>query len=191
MSDLTPRFTITETAIPEVKIIQPRIHGDERGFFMETYRENEFKEGGIPGQFVQDNHSRSSKGVLRGLHFQVAPHRIGKLVRVVRGSAYDVAVDLRSDSATYGQWVGEILTVQNQKMFFIPEGFAHAFLALEDETEFLYKMSGYYAPEYEKGLSWNDPDIAIVWPDMDQDFLVSEKDQSNLSFKDIQASPVF
>ena len=151
--------------IEGLKVIEPAVFGDARGYFMETYNYNDFKEAGIDCQFVQDNQSASKKGVLRGLHFQKEFPQ-GKLVRVVKGSVFDVAVDLRSDSETYGKWFGVELTEENKKQFYIPEGFAHGFLVLSDLAEFCYKCTDFYHPGDEGGLAWNDPEIGIKWPQL-------------------------
>lgn len=156
-------------------IVKPRVFPDGRGFFLETYKKSEYAANGITEDFVQDNHSRSSRGVLRGLHFQRAPYAQGKLVRVTRGRVWDVAVDIRPGSATYGKWYGVELSEENRTMFYIPAGFAHGFVTLEDDTEFMYKCTAEYNKESEGGLIWNDPDLAIGWPVTD--VLVSEKDQ--------------
>ena len=161
---------LTPTSLPGVVIVEPTVFGDERGWFMETFNEPRFhralQELGLPlpRPFVQDNHSCSRKGVLRGLHFQREPHAQGKLVRVVQGAAWDVAVDIRPGSATLGQWVGVELTADNRRQLWIPEGFAHGFLALEDDTHFLYKTTDVYARECEGAIVWNDPTLAIAWP---------------------------
>ncbi len=166
----------TPLAIPDVLLIEPKVFGDERGFFYESYNQRQFEEAvGREVTFVQDNHSRSVKGVLRGLHYQIQ-HPQGKLVRVVEGEVFDVAVDLRKGSATFGQWVGEMLSVENKRQLWVPEGFAHGFLVLSDYAEFLYKTTDYYAPEYERCLTWNDPAIAIDWPH-DVKPVLSVKDQ--------------
>ena len=144
-------------------IIEPTLHGDSRGYFMETYNKNDMAEAGLTMEFVQDNQSSSSKGVLRGLHFQ-KQHPQGKLVRVIKGTVFDVVVDLRSHSETYGKWFGEILSAENNKQFYIPEGFAHGFLVLSDTAEFCYKCTDFYRPGDEGGLAWNDPEIDIKWP---------------------------
>jgi dTDP-4-dehydrorhamnose 3,5-epimerase len=173
---------LNQTAIPDVVLIEPTIYEDERGWFMESFNEQRFhaelqKLGlSIPRPFVQDNHSSSKKGVLRGLHFQRAPHAQGKLVRVVHGAAFDVAVDIRPDSPTFGKWVGVELSAVNKHMLWIPEGFAHGFLALEDGTEFLYKTTDYYAKECEGAIRWDDLSLSIDWP-KDIQILTSEKDQ--------------
>lgn len=144
-------------------VIEPALHGDSRGYFMETYNQNDMEEAGFDYQFVQDNQSSSSRGVLRGLHFQ-KEHPQGKLVRVIRGRVYDVAVDIRKDSKTYGKWFGLELTEENRKQFLVPEGFAHGYLVLSDWAEFCYKCTDFYHPGDEGGLAWNDPDIGIQWP---------------------------
>ncbi len=153
----------TRTAIPDVVIIEPKVFGDARGFFFESFNQKAFDEAlGRPARFVQDNHSSSARGVLRGLHYQIRQPQ-GKLVRVVRGEVFDVAVDLRRSSATFGQWVGERLSADNKRQLWIPEGFAHAFVVLTESAEFLYKTTDYYAPEYERCVLWNDPAIGIDW----------------------------
>lgn len=168
----------TPTAIPEVMVIEPKVFGDARGFFYESFNQAAFNAAtGTAFEFVQDNHSRSSGGVLRGLHYQLPPHAQGKLVRVVRGAVWDVAVDIRQNSATFGQWVGQELTEDNHKQFWIPPGFAHGFVVLSDSADFLYKTTNYYAPQSDRGLLWNDPDIGIAWPDLGMEFLLSDKDQ--------------
>ncbi|WP_319371568.1 dTDP-4-dehydrorhamnose 3,5-epimerase [uncultured Ilyobacter sp.] len=156
-------FKKTETGIKDLVIIDPAVCIDQRGFFMETYSKREFEKIGISTEFVQDNHSRSKKGVLRGLHFQTK-HQQGKLIRVTRGSIWDVAVDLRKGSQTFGRWYGLVLSEENRKMIYIPKGFAHGFLSLEDNTEIQYKCTDFYYPEYDAGISWDDPDIDIKWP---------------------------
>lgn len=150
-------------SVEGVLLIEPTVFGDKRGFFMETYNKQEFYELGIDTDFVQDNHSRSKRGTLRGLHFQTNRPQ-AKLVRVTSGEVFDVAIDLRCDSATFGKWFGCILTEKNKRMIFIPEGFAHGFLVLSESADFLYKCSDFYYPEHEAGIIWNDPDIAIDWP---------------------------
>lgn len=177
---------LIQTSIPDVVIIEPAVFGDERGWFMESFNEkrfhNELSKFGLPKPrpFVQDNHSCSSKGVLRGLHYQNTPHAQGKLVRVVKGSAFDVAVDIRPDSKTFGQWTGIELTAENKKMFWIPEGFAHGFVALEDDTHFLYKTTDYYAKDSEGTIVWSDSDLAIDWPKLEglESLLINEKDKT-------------
>ena len=179
-------FTIKETPIKDLIIIEPKVFGDERGFFQETYNKESFSELGLNMEFVQDNHSKSKKGVLRGLHFQTKNVQ-GKLVRVTRGAVYDVAVDLRSDSPTFGEWYGVLLTEKNKMMFYVPEGFAHGFLTLEDDTEFLYKCTNLYSPEYNNGVIWNDPTISIDWKFeefniTEEDLTISDKDKVQKQF---------
>lgn len=156
-------MNLIDTALPDVKILEPRIFGDERGFFMETFRDQWFREHVADRTFVQENHSKSARGVLRGLHYQTENTQ-GKLVRVISGSVFDVAVDLRRSSPTFGQWAGEILSAQNGRQRWVPEGFAHGFYALEEDTEFVYKCTGYYHPASEHSLLWNDPALGIDWP---------------------------
>lgn len=167
-------------------ILEPSAFGDERGFFMESWNEQRFREAGLDLAWVQDNHSRSHKGVLRGLHFQ-NPGPQGKLVRVTRGSVYDVAVDLRRDSPTFGGWVGVHLSGENKRLFWVPEGFAHGFLALEDDTDCLYKCTAPYLPGAEHVLAWDDPDLAIDWPVADLDVALSERDAAGLSLDQVRA----
>lgn len=157
------KFKFTEAGIKGLYIIEPTVFGDNRGYFMETYNYNEFKEAGLDMVFVQDNQSKSKKGVLRGLHFQ-KKHPQGKLVRVISGEVFDVAVDIREGSPTFGKWYGVVLSAENKKQFYIPEGFAHGFLVLSDEAEFVYKCTDFYHPEDEGGIIWNDPQIGIEWP---------------------------
>lgn len=182
---------ITRTAIQDVLIIEPTVFSDERGWFMESFNDERFsaelKSLGLPAPrpFVQDNHSSSKRGVLRGLHFQVPPHAQGKLVRVVKGAAYDVAVDIRKDSPTYKKWVAVGLSGDNKKMLWIPKGFAHGFLALEDGTELLYKTTDYYNPASEQSIRWDDETFAINWP-ADNDLIVSLKDSSAPSFSEFE-----
>jgi dTDP-4-dehydrorhamnose 3,5-epimerase len=178
---------IIETALPGVLIIEPRVFGDSRGFFMETWNVGAFAAAELDLTFVQDNHSRSQKGVLRGLHFQ-NPGPQGKLVRVTNGAVFDVAVDLRASSPTFGQWVGVELSAENKRMFWVPEGFAHGFLTLEGDTDFLYKCTAPYAPANEFTLAWNDPAVGIEWPVTGLDPIISEKDARGLALADV---PVF
>lgn len=159
------QIKVTKASIEGLYAIEPAVHGDERGYFMETYNLNDMKEAGLNLHFVQDNQSMSTKGVLRGLHFQ-KQYPQGKLVRVIRGSVFDVAVDLRANSRTYGQWYGVELTEKNKKQFYISEGFAHGFLVLSDMAEFCYKCTDFYHPGDEGGLAWNDPEIGITWPEL-------------------------
>jgi dTDP-4-dehydrorhamnose 3,5-epimerase len=176
-----------EAGLPDVLIVEPRVFGDARGFFMETWSAANFAQTGLDLAFVQDNHSRSQKGVLRGLHFQ-NPGPQGKLVRVTRGAVFDVAVDLRASSPNFGQWVGVVLSAVNKRMLWIPEGFGHGFLTLEDDTDFLYKCTAPYAPQGEFTLAWNDPTVGIDWPVQGLDLIISDKDAHGLSLADV---PVF
>lgn len=170
-------FTFTETAIEGVYIIEPKCYGDNRGYFMETYKEDNFRQAGLNYTFVQDNQSSSRKGVLRGLHFQERFPQ-AKLVRVLSGEVFDVAVDLRRGSKTYGKWVGVLLSGENKKQFMIPRGFAHGFVVVSEYAEFAYKCDELYHPEDEGGIAWNDPDVAIQWPDVGE-IILSEKDEKN------------
>lgn len=170
-------FEFEKTEIGGVQIITPKVYEDSRGFFLESYKEDEFIKAGIKSKFIQDNHSKSHKGVLRGLHFQIN-HQQAKLVRVIQGEVYDVAVDLRKDSSTYGKYVGVVLSADNKKMFFIPRGFAHGFLVLSDTAEFVYKCDEVYHPNDEGGIIFNDPTINIKWPDIDK-IELSEKDKKH------------
>ena len=154
---------VTATALPDVLLVEPKVFGDARGFFLESWNAKAFAEAGIPAAFVQDNHSRSPRGVLRGLHYQIRQPQ-GKLVRVVAGEVFDVAVDLRRASPTFGRWAGERLSADNKRMLWIPPGFAHGFLVLSESADFLYKTTDYYAPEHERVLAWNDPELGIKWP---------------------------
>lgn len=176
-------MNVIETKIKGLLILEPRVFGDDRGWFMESFNQQAFEQAlqerglDIP-QFVQDNHSYSQKGVLRGLHYQLNPYAQGKLVRVVQGRAWDVAVDIRKESPTFGQWVGVELTGENHKQFWIPAGFAHGFIALEDNTQFLYKTTNYYNKESEGAILWNDPEVSIEWPLSEiEEVLVSDKDE--------------
>lgn len=169
-------FTFQRLEIPEVVLIEPKVFQDGRGFFMETYKFSDFAEFGITERFVQDNHSRSKKGVIRGLHYQNPPKAQGKLVRVVAGEIFDVAVDIRKGSPTYGKWVGERLSAENKRMLYIPPGFAHGFCVLSEEAEVVYKVTEEYAPELEAGIIWNDPEIRIAWPIANP--IISDKDAS-------------
>lgn len=180
---------VAETPIAGLVVLEPKVFGDERGFFMETFNEAVFRSLGLPTNFVQDNHSRSSKGVLRGLHFQ-NPNPQGKLVRVTAGRAWDVAVDLRAGSPTFGRHFGVELSASNKKMFWIPEGFAHGFLSLEDGTDFLYKCTRLYSPADDGGLRWNDPVLGIAWPlaELGEAPVISAKDSQLPFFGDWKAS---
>ena len=178
------KITVTPCDIQGLYVIEPTVFKDERGYFVETYNQNDMKEAGLDMVFVQDNQSMSTRGVLRGLHFQKQFPQ-GKLVRVVRGKVFDVAVDLRSDSKTYGKWFGVELSAENMKQFYIPEGFAHGFLVLSDEAEFCYKCTDFYHPGDEGGLAWNDPEIGVEWPlEEGVDLIISEKDQKWKGLKD-------
>jgi dTDP-4-dehydrorhamnose 3,5-epimerase len=175
-------FKFLKTSINGVIIVEPTVYGDSRGFFMETYQKEEFAAGGIDVEFVQDNHSMSSKGVLRGLHFQ-KKYSQSKLVRCIKGEVFDVAVDLREGSPTFGKWEGVILSAENKRQFFIPKNFAHGFLVLSDEAEFVYKVDDYYHPNDEGGLMWNDKDIGIKWPVTDGlEIKLSDKDKLHPPF---------
>ena len=178
------KITVTPCDIEGLYVIEPTVFKDERGYFVETYNQNDMKEAGLDMVFVQDNQSMSTRGVLRGLHFQKQFPQ-GKLVRVVRGKVFDVAVDLRSDSKTYGKWFGVELSAENMKQFYIPEGFAHGFLVLSDEAEFCYKCTDFYHPGDEGGLAWNDPEIGVEWPLEERvDLIISEKYQKWKGLKD-------
>lgn len=173
----------TPLAIPEVILFEPKVFGDERGFFFESFNHRSFEESiGREAKFVQDNHSRSAKNVLRGLHYQIQ-HPQGKLVRVVQGEVFDVAVDLRESSPTFGQWVGALLNADNKNQLWVPEGFAHGFYVLSESAEFLYKTTDYYAPGHERCIAWNDPTLAIIWPEGGPP-IVSEKDAQGRLFRD-------
>lgn len=172
----------TPLAIPDVIVFEPRVFGDDRGFFFESFNHKVFEEVvGRPVRFLQDNHSRSAKGVLRGLHYQIRQPQ-GKLVRVTHGEVFDVAVDLRKSSATFGQWVGLLLSAENKKQLWIPEGFAHGFVVLSEHAEFLYKTTDYWAPEHERSLAWDDATVGIDWP-MEQQPVLSAKDQKAVNFE--------
>lgn len=180
-------FNFIKTEIEGVYIIETKVFGDNRGYFMETYNKEQFAEAGLTMEFVQDNQSRSTKGVLRGLHFQTE-HTQGKLVRVTEGEVYDVAVDLRKGSPTYGKYVGVTLTAENKKQFYIPEGFAHGFLVLSENATFTYKCTDFYAPNAEGGIMWNDPDVAIEWPmDGIENIVLSEKDKVHQTLKELNS----
>ena len=179
---------VIPTEIPDVLIIEPQVYGDDRGFFLESFNQKDFREKtGVNTTFVQDNHSMSLKNVLRGLHYQI-PNPQGKLVRVVSGSVFDVAVDARQSSPTFGQWVSCVLSAENKRIFWVPEGFAHGFLVLSDRAEFLYKTTNYYYPQYEKTILWNDADLGIDWP-LDTPPILSPKDQAGQPFKSVEVFP--
>lgn len=181
-------MNIIPTKIPDVLIIEPDVFGDSRGFFFESYNEKEFREmTRLPVTFVQDNHSRSKKHVLRGLHYQIRQPQ-GKLVRVISGEVFDVAADIRRSSPTFGKWVGEYLTAENKKQMWVPSGFAHGFLVLSGVAEFLYKTTDYYAPEHERCISWNDPVLNVQWP-VAGNPIVSEKDEKGILFQDAEVFP--
>lgn len=177
------------TPIPDLIIIEPTVHGDERGFFMETWQEEVFARNNIHAHFVQDNHSKSAQGILRGLHYQL--HRPqGKLVRVIRGEVYDVAVDMRKSSPTFGQWQAVVLSEQNRRMFWVPEGFAHGFYVLSEQAEFAYKCTDFYLPEHERTLRWNDPQLNIPWPLVGGEApMLSTKDAKGAVFNSAELYP--
>lgn len=178
---------VIETALPEVLILEPRVFGDDRGFFMESYNQRVFEELGLPTHYVQDNHSRSQKGVLRGLHYQLQQAQ-GKLVRAVRGAVFDVAVDLRRSSPNFGKWVGFELSEENKRLAWIPPGFGHGFLVTSESADFLYKATNYYAPDHERCVLWNDPAIGIEWP-LDGAPLLSGKDQAGIRLDEAETYP--
>lgn len=176
---------VSSTRIPDVLVIEPKVFGDERGFFFESFNQRAFNEAiGLDVSFVQDNHSKSAKNVLRGLHFQLPPHEQGKLVRVVKGEVFDVAVDIRKGSASFGQWAGVTLSAENKKQMWIPPGLAHGFLVLSDFAEFLYKTTDYYSPGFERSIVWNDPSLGIEWP-IDGKPVLSDKDSGAALFSAI------
>lgn len=181
-------MNVIRTAIPDVLILEPKVFGDSRGFFLESFNDSVFAEAtGLQRDFVQDNHSRSQKGVLRGLHYQLEQTQ-GKLVRVVSGRVYDVAVDVRKSSPTFGQWVGVELSAENHRMFWVPEGFAHGFVVLSDSADFLYKTTNYYHPASDRTLQWNDPALNIAWPlhELEGEPLLSAKDQVGLPLSRVE-----
>lgn len=182
-------MNVIKTAIPEVFIFEPKVFGDARGFFFESFSQKIFEEAvGKKIDFVQDNHSQSQKGVLRGLHYQLDPHAQGKLVRCIEGEVFDVAIDIRKHSATFGQWVGAVLSAENKRQLWIPEGFAHGFLTLSDTAQFVYKATNYYAPQSERCIIWNDPQINIEWPEAGQ-VQLSAKDQNGLLLSGAETYP--
>jgi dTDP-4-dehydrorhamnose 3,5-epimerase len=180
-------MNIIKTEIPDVLIIEPKVFGDARGFFFESFNQQAMADMGITAPFVQDNHSRSAKNVLRGLHYQIRQPQ-GKLVRVVVGEVYDVAVDVRKSSPTFGQWVGFNLSAENKRMAWIPPGFAHGFLVVSDYAEFLYKTTDFWAPQHERCIRWNDPDLGIAWP-LAGEPLLAAKDGAGLQLKDAEVFP--
>ena len=177
-------FEFEEQKIKEVILITPKVFGDSRGFFMETYKKTDFEANGIIGEFNQDNHSKSSKGVLRGLHYQKEPFEQAKIVRCIKGKIFDVAVDIRKKSSTFGKYVKVELSEDNKKMLYIPKGFAHGFVALSDEVEIVYKTQGEYNPDADRGIIWNDKDININW-EIDFKPILSDKDKNHPNLKDI------
>lgn len=178
-------FEFKKLSIPDVILVEPKVFNDERGFFLEGYKKSEFFANGIGVEFNQDNHSKSTKGVLRGLHYQLAPKAQAKLVRCIQGEIFDVAVDIRRNSPTFGKWVGEKLSAENKKMLFIPEGFAHGFVVLSETAELLYKASNEYSKEHDRGVLWNDPDISVDWG-IDFEPILSDKDKHQPLLKDIE-----
>lgn len=182
---------VMSTELPEVLVIEPTVHGDARGFFQETYHAERYAELGIDMVFVQDNHSRSGAGILRGLHYQLK-HPQGKLVRVTQGAAFDVVVDIRKGSPRFGRWVGVTLSEDNFQQLYVPPGFAHGFCSLSERVDFLYKCTDYYHPEDEQGVLWNDPYIGIAWPAINGEYRLSEKDQQNRRLRDLDVElPVY
>jgi dTDP-4-dehydrorhamnose 3,5-epimerase len=180
-------MNVVRTAIPDVVVIEPKVFGDARGFFLESWNARAFAIAGIRAEFVQDNHARSARNVLRGLHYQIRQPQ-GKLIRVVIGEVFDVAIDLRRSSHTFGRWVGETLSAENKRSIWIPAGFAHGYLVMSDVAEVLYKATDYYAPEHERSIAWNDPDLAIEWPLADAPVL-STKDAAGVRFRDAEVYP--
>jgi dTDP-4-dehydrorhamnose 3,5-epimerase len=179
-------MNIIKTEIPDVLIFEPRVFNDVRGYFFESFSSKVFDEAvGRKVEFVQDNHSQSQKGVLRGLHYQLAPYAQGKLVRCVEGEVFDVAVDIRRNSPTFGKWVGRVLSAENRRQLWIPEGFAHGFLTLSERAQFIYKTTNYYHPQSDRGIIWNDPSIGIKWPDFGGQVILSEKDKLHTSLDGI------
>lgn len=185
-------MNVIDTEIPDVKIIEPKVFGDERGFFFESFNQKIFEAAvGRKVEFVQDNHSKSVKGVLRGLHYQLPPMAQGKLVRVVQGEVFDVAVDIRKSSPTFGKWVGVNLSAENKRQLWIPEGFAHGFLTLSETAEFLYKTTNFYSPQHEKSIAWNDAHLQVGWPVLEMGFNLSKKDIAALTFNEASADETF
>lgn len=183
---------IIPTQIPDALIIEPKVFGDARGFFYESFNQQAFQAAtGLEVNFVQDNHSRSSKGVLRGLHYQLPPYAQGKLVRCVRGAVFDVAVDIRKSSPTFGQWVGVELSEENHRQFWIPPGFAHGFVTLTESADFLYKTTAYYAPSHERSIRWSDPGLRISWPDLGIESVLADKDRGAPLLGDVLTNELF
>lgn len=178
-------FDFEKLKIPDVVLVKPKVFGDNRGFFMESYKKSEFFKAGIKEEFIQDNHSKSTKGVLRGLHYQLKPFSQAKLVRCTKGKIFDVAVDIRKGSNTFGEWVSVELSEENKQILYIPEGFAHGFVVLSDEAELLYKTNNEYSVEHDRGLKWNDTDIDIDWG-LDIEPIISEKDKKQPCIKDLK-----
>jgi dTDP-4-dehydrorhamnose 3,5-epimerase len=180
------KMRLLQTEIDGVVLIEPQVFGDERGYFMETYNQNDFQKSGIFAEFVQDNMSRSIRGTLRGLHYQLDPHAQGKLVRVIQGVVFDVAVDIRKNSPTFKQWVSVELSADNKLSMYIPPGFAHGFYVLSETAEFIYKCTNFYAPDFERGFMWNDSEIDIKWPIQDNRVILSKRDGQFPRFQDAQ-----
>ncbi len=187
------QFIFSKTDIPSVLVIEAKAFHDSRGFFRETYNKKQFEENGFKEKFVQDNHSQSSKGVLRGLHYQIKPSPMGKLVSCLKGKIFDVGVDIRKGSPTFGKWYGEILSGDNMKMIYFPPGFAHGFLCLADDSHVYYKCTGMYSPENERAMIWNDPEVGIKWPldEVGGKVILSEKDQKHPLLKQIETNYTF
>ena len=180
-------MNVIPTRIPDVLIIEPKVFGDARGFFFESFNQQAFNAAtGLSVEFVQDNHSRSSQGVLRGLHYQLPPHAQGKLVRCVRGAVFDVAVDIRKSSPTFGKWVGVELSEDNHRQFWIPPGFAHGFVTLTETADFLYKTTDYYRPSHERCIRWNDEQLGVVWPSLSVSYQLSDKDRAGRTFVEVE-----
>ena len=179
-------MNLLQSEIKDVVMIEPQVFGDERGYFMETYSQREFRKLGISMEFVQDNMSRSVQGTLRGLHYQLAPHSQGKLVRVIQGVVFDAAVDIRKSSPTFKKWVGVELSAENKLSMYIPPGFAHGFYVLSETAEFIYKCTNFYAPDFERGIMWNDSEIGIEWPLQNNSVILSERDRQFPRFRDAQ-----
>lgn len=190
MGEVKMPFSFKKLEIEDVILVTPQVFGDSRGFFMESYQKSVFEQNGIKDDFNQDNHSKSTKGVLRGLHYQTNPKAQAKLVRCPRGKIFDVAVDLRKNSPTFGKWVGEILSEENKNMLYIPAGFAHGFVVLSDEAELLYKASKEYSPQNDRGIRWNDPEINVDWR-IDFEPLISEKDSKQPYLKEVLKEELF